>query len=92
MLPATSTTSDATEQLVVDDLRMMAGDTAFFSFVLANKANQGTQWRAIIPIEAPVIEIDNEPTPSRFELIQQSFKRVFDESMVDTSEGWGIVE
>lgn len=92
MLPATSTTSDATEQLVVDDLRMMAGDTAFFSFVLANKANQGTQWRAITPIEAPVIEIDNEPTPSRFELIQQSFKRVFDESMVDTSEGWGIVE
>lgn len=92
MLPATSTTSDATEQLVVDDLRMMAGDTAFFSFVLADKVKQSTQWRAITPIEAPVIEIDNEPTPSRFELIQQSFKRVFDESMVDTSEGWGIVE
>lgn len=92
MLPATSTTSDATEQLVVDDLRMMAGDTAFFSFVLADKVKQSTQWQAITPIEAPVIEVDNEPTPSRFELIQQSFKRVFDESMVGTSEGWGIVE
>ena len=91
MPPATST-NDATEQLVVDDLRMMAGDTAFFSFVLANKANQSTQWQAITPIEAPVIKAENEPTPSRFELIQQGFARVFDESMVDGDNGWKVVE
>ena len=92
MLPATSTTSDAVEQLVVDDLRMMAGDTAFFSFVLAKKANQSTQWQAITPIDAPVVEADNEPTPSRFELIQQGFKRVFDETIVDGDSGWKLVE
>ena len=92
MLPATSTTGDAAEQLVVDDLRMMAGDTAFFSFVLAEKANQHAQWQAITPIEAPIITVDNEPTPSRFELIQQGFKRVFDEKAVDKREGWEIVE
>ncbi|MGP5211897.1 metal-dependent hydrolase [Psychrobacter alimentarius] len=91
MLPATSTTSDATEQLVVDDLRMMAGDTAFFSFVLADKANQSTQWQAITPIDAPVIKVDNEPTPSRFELIQQGFKRVFYEKVVDGNSGWKVV-
>jgi inner membrane protein len=92
MLPATSTTGDAAEQLVVDDLRMMAGDTAFFSFVLAEKANQHAQWQAITPIEAPIITVDNEPTPSRFELIQQGFKRVFDESMIDRDNGWKVVE
>ncbi|WP_394213142.1 metal-dependent hydrolase [Psychrobacter piscatorii] len=92
MLPATSTTSDATEQLVVDDLRMMAGDTAFFSFVLADKANQSTQWQAITPIDAPVIKVDNEPTPSRFELIQEGFARVFNESMVDGDSGWILAE
>ena len=92
MLPATSTNGDAAEQLVVDDLRMMAGDTAFFSFVLADKANDNAQWQAITPIDAPVIKVDNEPTPSRFELIQQGFKRVFDESIVDGDSGWKVVE
>ena len=91
MLPAAST-SDVAEQLVVDDLRMMAGDTAFFSFVLADKANQNAQWKAITPIDAPIITVDNEPTPSRFELIQQGFKRVFDASMVDGDNGWKLVE
>ncbi|MGP4865297.1 metal-dependent hydrolase [Psychrobacter sp. T6-5] len=91
MLPAASTTSDATEQLVVDDLRMMAGDTAFFSFVLADKANTNAQWQAITPIDAPVIAVDNEPTLSRFELIQQGFARVFDESIV-SGDGWKVVE
>ena len=79
-------------QLVVDDLRMMAGDTAFFSFVLANKANQNAQWQAMTPIDAPVVEADNEPTPSRFELIQQGFERVFDESILDADSGWEVVE
>lgn len=92
MLPAASTTSDATKQLVVDDLRMMAGDTAFFSFVLADKANERASWQAITPIEAPVVTPDNQTESSRFELIKQGFKRVFDESMVDTSEGWEMVE
>ena len=92
MLPATSTNGDAAEQLVVDDLRMMAGDTAFFSFVLADKANDNAQWQAITPIDAPVIKVDNEPTPSRFELIQQGFKRVFDESIVDGDNGWKVIE
>lgn len=92
MLPATSTTGDTAEQLVVDDLRMMAGDTAFFSFVLADKANDNAQWQANTPIDAPVITVDNEPTPSRFELIQQGFKRVFDESMVDGDGGWIMVD
>ena len=92
MLPTASTTSDNAEQLVVDDLRMMAGETAFFSFVLADKANDSAQWQAIIPIETPVIAADNKPTPSRFELIQQGFKRVFDESMVDDDSGWKMVE
>ena len=71
---------------------MMADDTAFFSFVLAEKANQHAQWQAITPIDAPVIKADNEPTPSRFELIQQGFKRVFDESMVDGDSGWKVVK
>ena len=92
MLPATSTTGDAGQQLVVDDLRMMAGDTAFFSFVLADKTNDNAQWQAITPIDAPVIKADNEPTPSRFELIQQGFKRVFNESLVDEDSGWKVVE
>ncbi|MGE6331092.1 metal-dependent hydrolase [Psychrobacter pacificensis] len=92
MLPATSTTGDTAEQLVVDDLRMMAGDTAFFSFVLANKTKDNAPWQAITPIEAPVIAVDNEPTPSRFELIQQGFTRVFDESMVDGDNGWIMVD
>ncbi|GAA0316208.1 metal-dependent hydrolase [Psychrobacter aestuarii] len=92
MLPAASTTGDAAEQLIVDDLRMMAGDTAFFSFVLADKANQNAQWQAITPIDAPVIKVDNEPTSSRFELIQEGFARVFDESMVDGDSGWKVVE
>lgn len=92
MLPAASNASGAAEQLVVDDLRMMAGDTAFFSFVLADKSNQNTQWQAITPIDAPVIVADNESTPSRFELIQQGFKRVFDESVVDGDSGWKLVE
>ena len=77
-------------QLVVDDLRMMAGDTAFFSFVLATKDND--KWRAIEPIDAPVINIDNQPQPSRFELIKQGFKRVFDESVVDEDGGWALID
>ncbi|MGP9689898.1 metal-dependent hydrolase [Psychrobacter sp. AOP22-C1-C5] len=92
MLPAASNASGAAEQLVVDDLRMMADNTAFFSFVLADKSNQNTQWQAITPIEAPVVTPDNQTESSRFELIKQGFKRVFDESMVDTSEGWEIVD
>ena len=75
-----NSTQDSTqnnEQLVVDDLRMMAGDNAFFSFVLANKDADNNQWQAIEPIDAPVITIDNQPEPSRFELIKQGFKRVF---------------
>jgi inner membrane protein len=90
MLPAAST-SDVAEQLVVDDLRMMADDTAFFSFVLADKTTDHKRWQAITPIEAPVIKADNEPTPSRFELIQQGFKRVFDESVV-SGDGWILVD
>ncbi len=77
-------------QLVVDDLRMMAGDTAFFNFVLATKDND--KWRAIEPIDAPVINIDNQPQPSRFELIKQGFKRVFDESVIDKDGGWILVD
>ena len=77
------------EQLVIDDLRMMAGDTAFFSFVLATKDND--KWRAIEPIDAPVINSDNKPQPSRFELIKQGFRRVFDESVVDENGGWELV-
>jgi len=92
MLPATSTTSDAAEQLVVDDLRMMAGDTAFFSFVLANKIGQGAPWQSITPIEAPVIKADDEPEVSRIELVKQGFVRVFDESVVDRGTGWKVVE
>ena len=79
------------EQLVVDDLRMMAGDTAFFSFVLANKDNANSEWQAIMPIDAPVVTIDNKPQPSRFELIKQGFKRVFDESIVDEKD-WVLVD
>lgn len=78
--------------MVVDDLRMMAGDTAFFSFVLANKDNDSLQWQGITPIDAPVITVDNKPEPSRFELIKQGFKRVFDESVVDKGEGWKLVD
>ncbi len=86
--------SDSTknnEQLVVDDLRMMAGDTAFFSFVLATKDNANNQWQAIEPIDAPVVTIDNQSEPSRFELVKQGFKRVFDESVVDKDGGWELV-
>ncbi|MBU5617402.1 metal-dependent hydrolase [Psychrobacter sp. TAE2020] len=85
--------SDSTknnEQLVVDDLRMMAGDTAFFSFVLATKNPENNQWQAIEPIDAPVVTIDNKPQPSRFELIKQGFERVFDDSVVD--DGWELVD
>ena len=78
------------EQLVVDDLRMMAGDTAFFSFVLATKDND--KWQALAPIDAPVINTDNKPEPSRFELIKQGFKRVFDESVVNENGGWELVD
>ena len=80
-----------TTQLIVDDLRMMAGDTAFFSFVLATKDDASNQWQAIEPIDAPVVTIDNKPEPSRFELIKQGFKRVFDESVIDENGGWKLV-
>lgn len=79
------------EQLVVDDLRMMAGDTAFFSFVLANKDESDLQWQAVTPIDAPVINRDNKPEPSRFELVKQGFIRLFDESVVDQNGGWILV-
>ncbi len=79
-------------QLVVDDLRMMAGDTAYFSFVLADKKGQDSQWQATTPIDAPVINTNNKPQPSRFELIKQGFKRVFDEAVVDENGGWILVD
>lgn len=77
-------------QLVVDDLRMMAGDTAFFSFVLANKTGQESPWQSITPIDAPIIKVDGEPEVSRIELVKQGFVRVFDESVVDNDGGWEI--
>ena len=79
-------------QLVVDDLRMMAGDTAFFSFVLANKTGQGSPWQFITPIDAPIIKVDGEPEVSRIELVKQGFARVFDESVVDIDSGWILVD
>ncbi len=78
------------QQLVVDDLRMMAGDLPFFSFVLADKANERAPWQPITPIEAPAPTQDNQAQSSRFELIQQGFKRVFDESVVDGDSGWKV--
>lgn len=79
-------------QLVVDDLRMMAGDTAFFSFVLANKTGQESPWQSVTPIDAPIIKIDGEPEVSRIELVKQGFVRVFDESVVDIDSGWVLVD
>ena len=79
-------------QLVVDDLRMMAGDTAFFSFVLANKTGQGSPWQFITPIDAPIIKVDGEPEVSRIELVKQGFVRVFDESAMDNDSGWVLVD
>lgn len=79
-------------QLVVDDLRMMAGDTAFFSFVLANKARQESPWQSITPIDAPIIKVDGEPDVSRIKLVKQGFVRVFDESVVDIDGGWVLVD
>ena len=84
--------NEQTTQLVVDDLRMMAGDTAFFSFVLAIKNNDNLQWQGIAPTDAPVITIDNKPEPSRFKLIKQGFKRVFDESVIDENGSWKLVD
>ena len=80
------------QQLVVDDLRMMAGDLPFFSFVLADKANERAPWQPITPTEAPAPTQDNQAQSSRFELIRQGFKRVFDEKAVDMREGWEMVE
>ncbi|CAM3643932.1 integral membrane protein [Psychrobacter glaciei] len=79
-------------QLVVDDLRMMAGDTAFFSFVLANKTGQGSPWQSITPLDAPIVKTDGEPELSRIELVKQGFVRVFDESVVDNDAGWVLVD
>ena len=79
-------------QLVVDDLRMMAGDTAFFSFVLANKTGQGSPWQSITPIDAPIVKTDSEAEVSRIELVKQGFVRVFDESVVDKDSGWVLVD
>ncbi len=81
-----------TTQLVVDDLRMMAGDTAYFSFVLALKAKQNEEWQAIIPTDSPVVTVDNKPEVSRMELVKQGFIRVFDESVVDEDGGWELVD
>ncbi|WP_367109682.1 metal-dependent hydrolase [uncultured Psychrobacter sp.] len=89
MLPATNDYSHTiTEQLVVDDLRMMADNTAFFSFVLANKSKPNLPWQAIEPINAPRVTIGEQS--SRLELIKQGFKRVFDESVVDEDSGWVV--
>ncbi|WP_367111241.1 metal-dependent hydrolase [uncultured Psychrobacter sp.] len=89
-LPATNGSSNIPiEQLVVDDLRMMAGDTAFFSFVLANKKEQDKQWQAIEPKNAPRVTMGEES--SRLELIKQGFERVFDESVVDDDSDWVLV-
>ena len=79
-------------QLVVDDLRMMAGDTAYFSFVLALKAKQNEEWQAITPQDAPIVRDNNEPEVSRIELVKQGFIRVFDESVVDEDGGWELVD
>lgn len=79
-------------QLVVDDLRMMAGDTAFFSFVLANKTGQASPWQSITPIDAPIIKVDGKPEVSRIELVKQGFVRVFDESAMDKDGGWILVD
>lgn len=79
-------------QLVVDDLRMMAGDTAFFSFVLANKTGQGSPWQSITPIDATVVKTDDELEVSRIELVKQGFVRVFDESVMDNDSGWILVD
>ena len=79
------------QQLVVDDLRMMTGDLPFFSFVLADKANERAPWQPITPTEAPAPTQNNQAQSSRFELIQQGFARVFDESMVD-GDGWILVD
>ena len=81
-----------TTQLVVDDLRMMAGDTAYFSFVLALKAKKNAEWQAITPRDAPVVTVDNKPELSRIELVKQGFQRVFDESVVDSNGGWILVD
>ena len=81
-----------TTQLVVDDLRMMAGDTAYFSFVLALKAKQNEEWQAITPQDAPIVRDNNEPEVSRIELVKQGFIRVFDESVVDEDGGWELVD
>ncbi|MDN3452003.1 MULTISPECIES: metal-dependent hydrolase [unclassified Psychrobacter] len=79
-------------QLVVDDLRMMAGDTAFFSFILANKTGQASPWQSITPIDAPIVKTDDKPEVSRIELVKQGFVRVFDESVVDNDGGWVLVD
>lgn len=79
-------------QLVVDDLRMMAGDTAYFSFVLALKAKQNEEWQAIIPTDSPVVTVDNKPEVSRMELVKQGFIRVFDESVVDEDGEWELID
>lgn len=81
-----------TTQLVVDDLRMMAGDTAYFSFVLALKDKQNGKWHAITPRDASVVTVDNKPELSRIELVKQGFIRVFDESAVDEDGGWILVD
>ena len=81
-----------TTQLVVDDLRMMAGDTAYFSFVLALKDEQNSEWQAITPRDAPVVTVDNKPELSRTELVKQGFQRVFDESIVDSNGDWILVD
>ena len=81
-----------TTQLVVDDLRMMAGDTAYFSFVVANKEKQDSKWQAVTPIDAPIVRDKNEPEVSRMELVKQGFQRVFDESAVDEDGGWELVD
>lgn len=86
----TDNNSKQTTQLVVDDLRMMAGDTAFFSFVLADKDEQ--EWQAIMPIDAPIVRADSEPEVSRIELVKLGFERVFDESVVDEDSDWVLVK
>lgn len=79
-------------QLVVDDLRMMAGDTAFFSFLLADKGSQDLPWRAVTPKDAPIVRDKNKPEVPRLELVKLGFERVFNESVVNEDGNWILVD
>lgn len=84
--------NEQSTQFVVDDLRMMAGDTVFFSFVLASKGEQDLKWLAMMPIDTPIVRADDEAEVSRIKLVKQGFERVFDESVIDEGSGWILVD